>query len=591
MNSVLTTYVIGLLSVMVMSAEEEFKMTILHNNDMHARFEQTTESKHGRYVGGFGRVATIVKQARAEAASRNGSAPVLYLNAGDTYTGTIWFSVHRWKIAARFLNALKPDVTCLGNHEFDDGISGLDPFVTAADFPIVAANIDFRNETVLAANVKPHVVLNVEGRKVGIIGYLTPETELMATIGNIRIQDEVTAIRRECERLKKEGVNIIIALGHSGFKTDRRIAEEVKDVDLVIGGHTNSFLWNGPPPDKEKPEDTYPSRVVQKNGKIVPVVQAYAYTKYMGKLDVVFDKEGTLVRFQGQPILLDEKIAQDGEMLALLEEFRPAVDKYNKQVVGRTRTYLNGETCRLRECNFGNVLVDSFVDYVTTMYKAEGSYWTSAPIAIVNGGAIRMSINASIPPANGNITAGDILGAVPFRQQLVTVDMLGKDLLATLELGARSDGETSRGEFLQVSGLKVVYDFSRPPGGRVVSAKARCGRCYVPTYSPVAPDVSYRLVTTGFLLNGGDGHTVVRDRAIKVNLEDQDDSEALRRYFQFYRVLTPQEEERIVVYNHPLLPPEEEYAPASAIRIERSVGLNVILTLLLIMYQTINISK
>lgn len=325
---------------------------------------------------------------------------------------------------------------------------------------------------------------------------------------------------------------------------------------------------------------TQVSFVLSLSGKVVPVVQAYAYTKYMGKLNVVFDSEGTLIRFHGQPILLDEKISEDTEMLALLEEFRPAVDMYNKQVLGRTRTYLNGETCRLKECNFGNALVDSFVDYVTTMYKAESSYWTSAPIAIVNGGAIRMSINASGVPANGNITAGDVLGAIPFHQQLVTVDILGRDLLSTLELGARSNGETSRGEFLQVSGLKVVYDFSKPTGSRVLSVKARCGRCYVPSYSPLMPDVWYRVVITHFLHNGGDGHTVLRDRTTRVNLEDQDDSEALRRYFQFYRVLTPQEEERIVVYNHPLLPPTQEHSPASS----SAVGIDPFISIILIFF-------
>lgn len=392
------------------------------------------------------------------------------------------------------------------------------------------------------------MVLNVHGRRVGIIGYLTPETKLMATIGNILFEDELTAIRRESEKLKKEGVNIIIALGHSGYSMDRMIAKEAKDVDLVIGGHTNTFLWNGAPPDRETPADVYPSLVVQKNGKIVPVVQAYAYTKYMGKLHVVFDEEGVLKQFQGQPIFLDEKIRQDPDVLGLLEEFRPDVDAYNFKVVGKSRSYLNADTCRHKECNFGNALADSFVEYVTGMYKTP--YWTTASIAIVNGGSVRMSVNAS--DVDKNITAGDILGAVPFRQQLVTVDLTGKDLIATLELGARSNGETSRGEFLQVSGLKVTYDFAKPTGSRVVGVKARCNRCYVPAYSPVLPDAVYRVVTTSFLLNGGDGHFILRDKSLNLALEDVYDAQSLERYFQFYKILTPQEEERLTVFNDPL---------------------------------------
>ncbi|GJQ84628.1 hypothetical protein Trydic_g12658 [Trypoxylus dichotomus] len=557
MNVLVRALLLAVVIHLVAGDEEEFEMIVLHNNDMHARFEQTKDSIDGRYVGGFARVATVVRQARKDAAAGK-EPPVLYLNAGDTYTGTIWFSVHRWKIAARFLNALKPDVACLGNHEFDDGIAGLNPFVEDANFSLVAANINFRNETVLAEHVKPYTVLNVKGRKVGVVGYLTPETKLMATIGDIVFEDEVNAVRRACEQLKKEGVNIIIALGHSGFKTDQRIAREVKDVDLVIGGHTNTFLWNGPQPDRERPTDSYPSQIVQKSGKVVPVVQAYAYTKYMGELHVAFDREGVLTRFHGQPIFLDEKVTQDPEMLSLLEEFRPAISRYDRQVVGKSRSYLNGDSCRLKECSFGNALTDSFVDYVAAMYRSGSAFWTgSAPIALVNGGSIRTSVNVTGGARDGNVTAGDILGAVPFNQRLVTFDLRGSDLIATLELGARSDGETSRGEFLQVAGLKVVYDFAKPSGSRVTNVKARCGRCYVPSYAPVLPDSVYRVVSTEFLLNGGDGHTVLRDRTVNQTFEEEYDAEALQRYFRFYKVLTPQEEERITVLNHPSLVTDE----------------------------------
>lgn len=88
----------------------------------------------------------------------------------------------------------------------------------------------------------------------------------------------------EAEILKKNGVNIIIALGHSGYNVDQEIARKCPLVDAVIGGHTNTFLYNGEQPNVEKPEGPYPTVIKQASGKEVPVVQAYAYTKYLGEL-------------------------------------------------------------------------------------------------------------------------------------------------------------------------------------------------------------------------------------------------------------------------------------------------------------------
>lgn len=87
---------------------------------------------------------------------------------------------------------------------------------------------------------------------------------------------------RETEKLKAEGIDIIIALGHSGYDTDQEIARFCPDVDIVVGGHTNTFLYTGTPPDIEKPQGLYPTVIEQDNGKKVPVVQAYAFTKYLG---------------------------------------------------------------------------------------------------------------------------------------------------------------------------------------------------------------------------------------------------------------------------------------------------------------------
>ncbi|KAG5900036.1 hypothetical protein JTB14_009114 [Gonioctena quinquepunctata] len=270
-----------------------FDLLLLHNNDLHGRFEET-ESNSGTCkdanrnrtcIGGFARIAHEVRRYR-RLAQENKGPEVLFLNAGDTFVGTIWYNLFTWNISQTFINAIQPDAVSLGNHEFDSGVSGLEPFVNGLNCPIVASNLDFTNEPSLS-KIQKSVVLEVAGRKIGIIGHLTQETKIISKPGKTIFLDEIESVRNESEKLDSLGVKIIIVLGHSGYLKDQEIAEQVPLVDVVVGGHTNTFLWNGAQPDSEIIEDPYPKVVTQKSGKKVPVVQDYAYTKYLGKFKYV----------------------------------------------------------------------------------------------------------------------------------------------------------------------------------------------------------------------------------------------------------------------------------------------------------------
>ncbi|KAJ8948435.1 hypothetical protein NQ318_007958 [Aromia moschata] len=324
---------------------------------------------------------------------------------------------------------------------------------------------------------------------------------------------------------------------------DKRIAAEAPLVDVVVGGHTNTFLWNGAQPDTEQIVDPYPKVITQASGKKVPVVQAYAYTKYLGRLNLTFDDTGDLTYFAGQPELLDNSIPQDEDVLDLLEKYRPKVDELNTEVVGQSRVVLDGDSlrCRKTECNFGNLIADAFV-----MYKASVSSqrWTEAPIGLYNGGGIRTTIE----PINYDITRGELLAAIPFGSQILTVKLNGSDLIKTLEIGARTDGYTSGGEFLQVSGLKVVYDMSKAPMSRVVSVKARCGNCSVPSYEDVDPSKNYSIVTTSFLaVDGGDGHYILTEHSFDRVTEDLSDIDTVVWYFNKYSPIYPEVQGRIIL--------------------------------------------
>ncbi|XP_050665747.1 protein 5NUC-like isoform X9 [Leptidea sinapis] len=531
-----------------------FELLIIHNNDMHARFEQTSQLSGacttadrdaGKCYGGFPRVATVVKEARKAAASGQGP-PVLYLNAGDTYTGTAWFTIYKWKIAAEFLNALEPDAVSLGNHEFDNGISGLIPYIANLSCPTLAANLILDDEPELKAQEKLRnsVVFDINGVKIGVIGYLTPDTKVLSSKNNVKYIDEVTAIKDEVKKLNGEGVNILIALGHSGFLTDLKIAQEVNSIDLVIGGHTNTFLWNGKAPDSETPQGPYPKLVKQSSGREVPVVQAYAYTKYLGQLKIVFDSNGEIIGFNGSPILLNNSFPRDPDVVKIVEKYRENVMKVSEISVGSTAVLLDGSSCRLRECNMGNLITDALVYKYASDYQGVG--WTDAPIAVMQGGGIRATINHVNDESD--ITQGDLLTVMPFDDRAVKVAMSGSDIRKMLEHSvAEYNVIRAPGQFLQFSGMKVEYDFQKKSGERVLRAQILCGDCILPEYSMLNDSAVYNILINGFLSMGGDGFSVFVDKP--QDYLNFNDLSATIEYINKTSPIFPAIEGRIIIHN------------------------------------------
>jgi len=533
-------------------AEVATELIILHNNDMHARFEQTNvnsgkclpeDANSNKCYGGFARVAHEVRKYREEA--NNGGTPVLYLNAGDTYTGTPWFTVFKDNITAAFLNMLKPDAISLGNHEFDEKVEGLIPFLNEVDFPVVTSNLDFTNTPELATtkSLKNSTVLEVNGVKIGVIGYLTPDTAFLVSPNSVQFKPEIECINEEAAKMKAAGINIIIALGHSGYHKDQEIAIKCPDIDIVIGGHSHTFLYTGTPPDKERAEGPYPTVVKKPNGKEVPVVQAYAYTKYLGKMHLQFDKDGNLIEFDGTPILLNAQVARDNDFLQLLEVYRPNITALEQSVVGHTKVQLDGHAsvCRTRECNLGNMLADSMI-YSRVLENQGGTYWTDAPIAFINGGSIRNSIEKR---SDGSITENDVLTVLPFNNKAYITKITGKTIRNALQHSADIRDRDSNGGFLQMSGVHVTYDFRK--GKEVAAVEVRCGECDVPAYEKLDDAKFYNVIVSEFMMEGGDQHVFTEvngTKAIELKLID---TEMLAQYLKDREFVYPEVEGRIVI--------------------------------------------
>lgn len=520
-----------------------WELTILHTNDVHSRLEQTSEDSSkcvnaSRCVGGVARLFTKVQQIR------RAEPHVLLLDAGDQYQGTIWFTVYKGAEVVHFMNNLRYDAMALGNHEFDNGVEGLiDPLLREARFPILSANIKAKGP--LASQISglylPYKILPVGDEVVGIVGYTSKETPYLSNPGrNLVFEDEIAALQPEVDKLKTLNVNKIIALGHSGFEMDKLIAQKVKGVDVVVGGHSNTFLYTGTPPSKEVPAGKYPFIVTSDDGRKVPVVQAYAFGKYLGYLKVEFDEKGNVITSHGNPILLNSSIVEDPNIKADINRWRIKLDNYSTQELGKTVVYLDGSTqsCRFKECNMGNLICDAMIN--NNIRHSDEVSWNHVSMCILNGGGIRSPIDER---NNGTITWENLAAVLPFGGTFDLVQLKGSTLKKAFEHSVYRYGQ-STGEFLQVGGIHVVYDLSRKPGDRVVTLDVLCTQCRVPSYEPLRVDEIYKVILPSFLANGGDGFQMIKDEALRHDSGDQDIN-VVSGYILKMKVIYPAVEGRI----------------------------------------------
>uniref|UniRef100_A0A182JMY7 Apyrase n=1 Tax=Anopheles atroparvus TaxID=41427 RepID=A0A182JMY7_ANOAO len=506
----LTESAIANSGVLIAKQNDLYPLTLIHLNDFHARFEETNffstrcKPEEGeRCIGGYARVVSRVKSLRQEYADRN----PIYLNAGDNFQGTLWYTLLRWNVTAHFLNMLPADVMTLGNHEFEHGIAGLVPFLEVIDSPVVVANIDDTEEPTLQGKYRKSIVLERGGRKIGIVGVIHHLTNTMGMTEKLRLLDEVERLREETDKLMASGVNHIVVLSHCGLEIDRKIARELPQVDVVVGGHSHTFLYNGSTetfPDRA--EDTYPVVVEHSAGRRTLIVQAASYAKYVGRITLYFDGDGNVSDWEGNPEFLDETVPLDAVVRDQLVPWREQVNVQANRAVGTSAVTLSKAECARGECNFGNFITDGYIDYFATEFQKapKADRWTEVAVAFNTGGGMRTSLR------DGQLTYDDLATAVPFEDTVDSFDLEGRYLLEALEHSASRYGTS---DMMQVSGIRVVYDLRRPEGSRVASVEVRCQICKVPKHEPLDLARIYRVATGTYIRNGGSGYTMIPQHA------------------------------------------------------------------------------
>uniref|UniRef100_A0A147BRD5 5'-nucleotidase n=1 Tax=Ixodes ricinus TaxID=34613 RepID=A0A147BRD5_IXORI len=536
------------------SNENGFILTVIHTNDIHSHFEESnkrggtcseTNKRAKECFGGVARILTKVKELKAR------SENPLFFNAGDFYQGTTWYTVHRHKIVSEAMSRMMYDAVCLGNHEFDDGPEGLVPFLKkmeAANVAVLGTNLETSEEPRMEGiRLRRSIVYTIQGQKIGVMGVVTTETRTIAKPGRVKILDEIISIRAQVKRLRQKGVLIFILISHVGYAKDIEIAKAIPELQLIVGGHSNTFLYTGRSPRKEDViEGPYPTVVKRGGGSIALVLQSFWFGKYLGHLKLQFSNDGQLTGWDGNPILMDQSIQEDILMIKMLAAYKKQVEKAGKECIGFTKVLLEAshKVCRLKECNMANLIADAFLAHYANRKSAMPHAWSNVNAAVVNAGITKWSI------PQGAIRKENMMSAMPFEGTLVVLTMSGAQLwkMFNFSVSQFTWYDDPVGAFLQVSGIMVAYNFACRAFHRVVRLEILCANCSIPKYEPVRWKNTYKIVTTNYIANGGDGFTF--DTAVKKETEGAIDNEVVTEYIRKMSPIKQAEEGRVVMYNN-----------------------------------------
>lgn len=263
------------------------QLTVLHTNDVHSYIDPfPADHPKNPNMGGVARRAALIEKIRSE------NPNVLLLDSGDIFQGTPYFNYYGGELEFKLMSMMKYDLATIGNHDFDNGIDGLYAQLPNATFEFVSANYDFKN-TIMDGHVKPYKIFDKNGIRVGVFG-LGVELEGLVDKRNSKetVYHDPVSVAQEMSRVLKheKKCDLIICLSHIGYQyknepdkiSDIKLATLTKDIDLIIGGHTHTFL------DK-------PTILKNIDGKDVLVNQIGCYGINLGRIDFYFDEQKNIL--------------------------------------------------------------------------------------------------------------------------------------------------------------------------------------------------------------------------------------------------------------------------------------------------------
>ncbi len=491
--------VIGIpFSIFGQQNDSSVRITFLHVNDVY-QFMPVDDGTRG----GLARLLTLKKEALKE------NPNTIFTMGGDTISPSVETRTYKGAQMIDAWNAVGIDYAVFGNHEFDLKTDVLLQRMKESKFVWLGANVFDTKTNKIFADTPPFVIREFDGVKVGIIGFLLPETKQTSSMEeNLEVLNYCDVAKKYVPQMLKEGANAIIGLTHLSMTQDKELAK-CAYFDLILGGHEHTLL--------------------QSSSNGTPIFKMTADARELGKFNFNFNRQTKkLESLDWEIIPVTNKIADAPEFAAVFDKYKDLLQKL-AEPVGMTTVLLDARSAsnRTQETNVGNFVADAF------------RLATNSDVALVNGGSIRADLTYN----PGVLTKRAILSILPFNNPVLKIEVSGKTLREALEHGvARSAEDNEPGRFPQISGMTFKFDTTLPANKRITEIKVG-GK-------PLDENKTYTLATASFLvLNGGDGYTMFKDAKILINIDKaQKDAEILENTIKSApdKTIAPKVEGRVI---------------------------------------------
>lgn len=456
--------VVLLLAVLAGCSAPSADITILHWNDFHAHnttWVPTSYNNDKHAVGGYALFDAYLDSLEKVYPG------ALRVHAGDDFQGSPMCAVTKGLSQIEILNKVQPDFFAIGNHEFDYSWKHLDSLrLNAAEFGMYAANL-IDTKTGESAAPQFRVFLR-KGYRFALIGLTHPGLDFLTMPQNlegIEVSDPVTTVQNIINTLKTRNIDLFVVVSHIGIGNDRRLAEAVPEIDLIVGGHSHTYMREA------------------ENVNGVWIVQADDHGRYVGVTNFHVD-EGKITSLEMDYVeTIVGKLTPSKDVAKIVDTYEAELAEAMDEVIGTLETPWRGGGA---ESNLGNWIADAFRET------------TGADIAMMNPGGIRKSLNA------GKILVRDIWEISPFGNTLVTFEWTGKELIEALDYMAK------HGRSMQVSGIDMMLERNEGLVDAMVGG------------TEIDPEKTYKLCVNNYTASQGEKYFGKKIEATETGLIDRD---------------------------------------------------------------------